>query len=87
MIDLYYHQDIEAEKNDKKFSFSIEQRSIGEDSPDCRIGDFGQNYWIRPRAALKKNWKGYKNETAMRRAVYLSLKGRGFQNLKWVDRI
>ena len=49
--------------------------------PDCRIGNFGENWWIRTKKALEKDFTGYKTLAQYKRAVRLSLTKRGCSNI------
>lgn len=81
-LDLYFPYNILAIKNGKQFDFSIEVRDLS-GLPDCKIGDFYNNIWIRPKQALISNWSGYKSYSNLSRAVKNCLIKRGFEVLGW----
>ena len=84
-LDLYLPYNILAIKNGHQYDFSIEVRDI-QGKPDCKIGDFCNNIWYRPKQALKNNWTGYNSYGNLSRAVKNCLIKRGFEVLGWYER-
>lgn len=84
-LDLFFPYNILAMKNGKQYDFSIEVRDLS-GKPDCKIGDFYNNIWIRPKQALINNWSGYKSYVDLSRAVKNCLIKRGFEVLGWYER-
>lgn len=58
--------------NGKRTYAHIETRSGLHRKPDAKIGDFGENWWTRPKQALKG--KPYKTLAAFKSACTQSLK-------------
>ncbi len=85
LLDLFFPYNILAMKNGKQYDFSVEVRDL-RGRPDCKIGDFSNNIWHRPRAALKENWEGYKTYDDLSRAVKNCLVKRGYEILGWYER-
>jgi hypothetical protein len=44
---------------------------------DCKIGNFYENWFVRTKAACKKDFKGYGSLENYKKAITLSLKKRG----------
>ena len=84
-LNLFFPYNILAIKNGKQFDFSIEVRDL-QGKPDCKIGDFGNNIWHRPKAALKDNWEGYRTYGNLSRAVKNCLIHRGYEVIGWYKR-
>lgn len=84
-LDLYFPYNILAIKHGRQFDFSIEVRDLS-GKPDCKIGDFCNNIWFRPKQALINNWSGYKSYNDLSRAVKNCLIKRGFKVLGWYER-
>lgn len=84
-LDLFFPYNILAMKSGKRYDFSIEVRDLS-GKPDCKIGDFYNNIWIRPKQALINNWSGYKSYSNLSRAVKNCLIKRGFEVLGWYER-
>lgn len=84
-LDLYFPYNILAIKHGRQFDFSIEVRDLS-GKPDCKIGDFYNNIWFRPKQALINNWSGYKSYNDLSRAVKNCLIKRGFKVLGWYER-
>ena len=74
-----------AMKDGKQFDFSVEVRDL-KGMPDCKIGDFANNIWFRPKPALKDTWEGYKGYSELSKAVKLCLIKKGFTILGWYKR-
>lgn len=51
--------------------------------PDCRVGHFGLNFWLRTNAGRK--YQAYKTERGLERAVEQLLKKHGFIVLGWQE--
>ena len=84
-LSLFLPYNILAINNGKQFDFSIEVRDLN-GKPDCRLGDFCNNVWYRPKQALKDNWTGYGTYSNLSRAVTNCLIKRGFTILGWYER-
>lgn len=84
-LDLYLPYNILAIKDGKQYDFSIEVRDINGNA-DCKIGDFCNNIWFRPKQALINNWNGYNSYNDLSRAVKNCLIKRGFEILGWYER-
>ena len=85
LLDLFFPYNILAMKNGKQYDFSVEVRDIP-GKPDCKIGDFGNNIWYRPKAALKEGWGGYRTYSNLSRAVKNCLINHGYTILGWYER-
>lgn len=83
--DLFFPYNILAMKNGKQYDFSVEVRDVP-GNPDCKIGDFGNNIWYRPKAALKEGWEGYRTYSNLSRAVKNCLINHGYTILGWYER-
>ena len=83
--DLYFPYNILAIKDGRQYDFTIDVRDLS-GKPDCKIGDFSNNIWFRPKQALENNWKGYKSYGNLSRAVKNCLIKRGFTILGWYER-
>ena len=84
-LDLYFPYNILAIKDGRQYDFSIDVRDLS-GKPDCKIGDFSNNIWFRPKQALENNWSGYKSYSNLSRAVKNCLIKRGFTILGWYER-
>lgn len=84
-LGLYFPYNILAIKDGKQYDFSIDVRDLS-GKPDCKIGDFSNNIWYRPKQALENNWSGYKSYSNLSRAVKNCLIKRGFTILGWYER-
>lgn len=76
-----FEQDIRAKYQDKTYTFDIELTDAGQ-TPDCKIGDFGNNIWFRTPHAIKN--KKYTTVNRMKSAVERVLKEHGFTDLEWI---
>ena len=84
-LGLFLPYNILAVKEGKQFDFSIELKDLN-GRPDCKIGDFSNNVWFRPKKALNNNWEGYRTYADLSRAVKLCLRAQGFEILGWYER-
>lgn len=84
-LDLFLPYNILAIKDGKQYDFTVEVRDLSGE-PDCKIGDFYNNIWLRPKQALKNNWTGYQSYADISRAVKNCLIKRGFTILSWYRR-
>ena len=84
-LNLYFPYNILAIKDGRQYDFSIDVRDLS-GKPDCKIGDFSNNIWFRPKQALEDNWSGYKSYSNLSRAVKNCLIKRGFTILGWYER-
>ena len=84
-LDLFFPYNILVIKDGRQYDFSIEVRDLS-GKPDCKIGDFSNNIWFRPKQALKNNWSGYKSYSDLSRAVKNCLIKRDFTILGWYER-
>lgn len=84
-LGLFFPYNILAMKDGKQFDFSVEVRDL-QGKPDCKIGDFGNNIWYRPKAALKDNWDGYRTYGSLSRAVKNCLIHHGYEVLGWYEK-
>ncbi len=86
--DLYYNKEVKVDGSivNKPYpiDLSIELRGLFDGNPDCRIGHFGYNFYIRTPYGIKA--KAYKSEKTLQRAVEKTLKNKGFKVLGWVDK-
>ncbi len=79
-----YRREIRISKNDMKpFEMSIELKDW-DGEPDCRIGNFAKNFWLRTNYGVRK--KKYISEACLEMAVEQLLKKRGYKILGWRDR-
>jgi len=80
---LYYDKEIRV-KNKKisKLSMllSIETRDIA-NVPDCKVGSFKYNFWLRTNAGINK--KAYRSRKTLEKAVEKLLIKNGFVILGW----
>lgn len=84
-LNLYFPYNILAMKDGRQYDFSIDVRDLL-GKPDCKIGNFSNNIWFRPKQALKNNWSGYKSYSNLSRAVKNCLIKRGFTIIGWYER-
>lgn len=84
-LGLYFPYNILAIKDGRQYDFTIDVRDLL-GKPDCKIGDFSNNIWFRPKQALKNNWSGYNSYSNLSRAVKNCLIKRGFTILGWYKR-
>ena len=84
-LGLFFPYNLLACKGGRQFDFSVEIRDI-EGRPDCKISDFGNNVWYRPKKALNLNWNGYDTYSNFTRAVKNCLIKNGYTILGWYER-
>jgi len=84
--ELYYGHDVIVSrpdfKNGLQIEMDIEQRDFS-GTPDCKIGNFGYNFWYRTRKATES--KPYQNETQFRKAIVLCMKKHGWTVHGWTN--
>jgi len=51
--------------------------------PDAQVGDFGLNFFFRPKAATRPYFKGYKSLAILKAAVTRCLKAKGFTDIRY----
>lgn len=84
---LYYPCDIQAVKDDTKYTFYIQLKSIMDSKPDVVLGCYEANFWIRLGKACKKDFTGYASEAELLKAIKLSLSHHGFKKAKLVTKV
>ena len=84
-LDLFFPYNILAMKDGRQYDFSVEVRDL-HGRPDCKIGDFSNNVWYRPRPAQKLDWTGYTSYRNLSRAVKNCLTNHGYTVLGWYER-
>ena len=84
-LDLFFPYNILAMKDGRQYDFSVEVRDL-QGRPDCKIGDFSQNIWYRPKAARSLEWEGYRSYSKLSRAVKNCLIKHGYEILGWYER-
>jgi hypothetical protein len=50
-------------------------------TPDCKIGNFGENWWIRPKKAQSQSFKGYGDIKNWKKAIKMTLIKRGCSDI------
>jgi len=65
-----------VDNENKKHEADAQTRDLS-GLPDCQIGNFGENWFVRTKAACKKNFKGYGSLENYKKAIKLSLLKRG----------
>lgn len=84
MNDIFYPLNVQFTKGEKKHDASIQLRGL-DGRPDCQIGNFGENWYIRTPLGTKA--QAYKNESAMRSAVVKVLKNKGASDIHFIARV
>lgn len=80
---LYFPENLHALSSDGvEYDFTITIRFLADGEPDCKIGDFANNLWIRTNKGVKG--EKYKTKNTLKHAVEETLRNRGFHSLKWV---
>ena len=82
---LFFPYEMLVYKNGKQYQFSIETRDIN-GRQDCKIGSFGDNVWMRPAAALKDDFNGYKSIGVLSTAVQNCLISHGYHIQGWINK-
>ena len=84
--ELTYYKEVKVLNKairDDPIELSIEIRGVGSDEPDCKIGNFALNFWIRTPYGIKG--KKYKNCGTLEKAVKKVLENNGFKVLEWIE--
>jgi len=84
---MYYKKEvkIDGEIMGKSYPIDLSVCLKGFDlKPDCQIGHFGYNFYIRTPYGMKR--KSYKSNKSMEKAIEKCLKNRGFKVLGWVKK-
>jgi len=69
-----------VDKENKKHEADAQTRDFS-GLPDCQIGNFGENWFVRTKAACKKNFEGYGSLAKYKKAIKLSLQKRGYSEI------
>lgn len=85
---MYYKKEVVVDgsvigKPGIEIELSVEISDLNR-APDCKIGHFGYNFWIRTPYGVKA--KVYKTDKTMERAVEKVLRNKGFKVVKWIER-
>jgi hypothetical protein len=83
--DLFFPYEVLLRREGETHSFSIEQQDINS-VPDCKIGNFYLNTYMRPDKACKKNFEGYKSIGAFSRAVKACTYANGYIFMGWIEK-
>jgi len=84
---LYYDKEIKVSREGIANNCPIELDIRINDfhhTPDCQIGHFGYNFFIRTNAGI--NLKRYTTRARLQKAVENRLKKEGFSILEWIDK-
>ena len=84
---LYYDKEIKVSREGIANNCPIELDIRINDfhhTPDCQIGHFGYNFFIRTNAGI--NLKQYTTRARLQKAVENRLKKEGFTILEWIDK-
>ncbi len=84
MSEIFYPSDVTFTADGKKHDASIQLKGLN-GLPDCQIGNFGENWYIRTPMGMKS--REYKNESAMRSAVIKVLKNNGASDIHFIARV
>ena len=83
---IEYAVGVKHEKMNDGFNFPMDiTLQDHEGNADCEISSYRENFYIRPRSACKKAWKGYKDVSTLKSAVTRCLKARGFYDIFWIE--
>uniref|UniRef100_A0A6M3LW97 Uncharacterized protein n=1 Tax=viral metagenome TaxID=1070528 RepID=A0A6M3LW97_9ZZZZ len=83
---LYYHREVRVKKEAIKpypIDLDIEINDFNR-TPDCKVGHFGYNFYLRTNAGLKM--KPYSSEKRLEKAVEKLLIKNGFEILGWISK-
>ena len=83
---LHFPYDVLLHCSGESHLYSIQQRDF-KDVPDCKIGNFYLNIYMRPDKACKKDFMGYKDVGSFSRAVRACINANGYTFMGWVKRI
>lgn len=85
---LYYDKEVKVDgaivNKPYPITLSIELKGLFDRRPDCKIGHFGYNFYVRTPYGIKG--KAYKTEKTLQRAVEKLLRNKGVKVLGWVDK-
>lgn len=82
MSSIPFYFGVSFVRDGKKYEADVQTVSLT-GKPDCKIGNFGQNWWFRTRKALSTNFTGYGSLDAWHKAVRLSLIKRGCTDISF----
>ena len=68
--------------NGKRMGADIQTRGA---SADCKIGNFGENWWIRPRSATRPDFVGYESISKLNDVVKRCLHAKGATDIQIDD--
>lgn len=82
---LFYNWSAIAIKDGREVEFTIQLRDMLKGYPDCKIGNFLENFYMRPDSQCKKEGKRYNTFRGFQHAVIMCLRSEGWKFIKWVD--
>jgi len=65
----------------RPLSLSVQIRNHGK--PDCQVGHFGHNFYVRTRAGM--DYREYKSRAMLKREVNRKLARHGFKVIRWAS--
>lgn len=85
---LYYDKEIVVThpdiNNNQEIELNIETMTLWHKEPDCKIGHFGYNFFVRTPYGVKG--KEYANTKTMEKAIEKTLTNNGFKIIKWIPK-
>ena len=82
----HYHKEVQIDGAyvGKTYPIELSVETVDmQGRPDCKIGHFGYNFWLRTPYGIK--YKVYKSNKAMERAIEKVLTNNGIKVLGWVE--
>lgn len=83
--DLYFGWSAVAVKDNREVEFTIQLKDFGLGNPDCKIGNFAENFYMRPMSQCNDKGRQYKSFRGFQHAVVMCLRANGWKFIKWVD--
>ena len=84
ILPLFIHASYIDSKGIEKEA-DIQTRGLGSSQQDCQIGDFSENWYIRPSKAVK--YKEYTTIKNYKLAIILSMKSKGMKVIAIYEKI
>lgn len=87
--ELFYEKEIVVthpnRNNNQEMELSIQTKGLYDGKPDCQIGHFGYNFYIRTPYGVKG--KAYANTKKMEKSIEKKLTNNGFKIIKWIPKL
>lgn len=79
------HPDMKDGKRFVELDVATKEIFVANPKADICIGNFALNFYYRPKAAMKKDWKGYKSIQTVIKVAIRELENRGFTDIWTVE--